>query len=91
MCIVDRGGCGRCGIAAGSLEELISEAVLLRLSTPVVAQAIAAAEDHDDSGFADAIAADEAKLIELGDLWDAGEITRAEWLDRRRKVGARDV
>ncbi|CAN5280054.1 hypothetical protein BH18ACT4_BH18ACT4_02410 [soil metagenome] len=40
VCVVDRAGCGRCGIGAQPLEDLISEAVLIRLDTPALAKAV---------------------------------------------------
>ena len=82
-------GCGKIRSLAEPLEDLIVEAAMVRLDAPELAQAVAGPADAEEESVADAITADEAKLVELGDLWDAGEITRAEWMRLRSKVEAR--
>lgn len=82
-------GCGKIRVLAEPLEELIVEAVMLRLDTPGLAEMMTGAADDDADAASAAIAADQAKLAELGDLWDAGDITRAEWMRLRSKIEER--
>ena len=82
-------GCGKIRVLADPLEDLVVEAVMLRLDTPELTAAMAEAEGDGEREASEAIAADEAKLAELADLWDAGEITRAEWMRLRAKVEER--
>ena len=63
---------------------------MVALDTPDLAAAITGhREDDEAEEVARAIVADEAKLTELADMWDAGEIGRAEWMRLRAKVEAR--
>lgn len=66
-CAVDRGGCNRVGIASGPLDDLITDAVLLRLDGPELAEAIARRVEaaHESADIERAIAEDEAALEEL--------------------------
>ncbi|MDQ6837552.1 MAG: zinc ribbon domain-containing protein, partial [Actinomycetota bacterium] len=66
-CSIDRGGCNRVGIASGPLDDLITEAVLLRLDGPELADAIARRSEaaHGSVELERAIAEDEAALEEL--------------------------
>lgn len=48
VCVRDRGGCDRNGIAAEPLKKLMSEAVLLRLSYPAVYGALTAGDEPDN-------------------------------------------
>jgi DNA invertase Pin-like site-specific DNA recombinase len=63
----DFGGCGRMAIAAESLEALIAEAVLLRLDTPELAEALAGPSGHDIhvDAVQESVDADSAQLSEL--------------------------
>jgi hypothetical protein len=77
-------------VLADALEDVVTEAVMAALDGPALADAIArtTAGDVSDDALA-AIATDEAKLIEMAEMWDAGEITRPEWISLRERVDAR--
>lgn len=85
-------GCGGIGIVAGPLEDLITEAVFIRADSDRFATQLAsvttAGRDVADGAASD-LAAAEAKLAELAEVWAAGEITRAEWAAARRPLEAR--
>lgn len=85
-CHKTSGGCGRIFGVAEPIEEFVVEAVLTALDGPALR-----ARKTEDPGeqVADQIAADEAKLAELADLWADGTITRAEWLRSRQRIEAR--
>jgi site-specific DNA recombinase len=63
----DHGGCGRLTVVAPPLEELIADAVLYRLDTPELADALAgrAAADERSAALAEELSADRAQLDEL--------------------------
>lgn len=86
-CLKDRGGCNRCGIGAEPLEELIVEAVLLRLDGAALASTVAEHEKRivDRSE----VAVIEERLAELADAFAAGEISRPEWLRARQGLDGR--
>jgi len=88
-CVAERGGCGHCHIAADELEDLVVEAVLIRLDTPKLAKAVdqCGATTADD-GTAE-VAKVEARQVELAEMFAAGEIGRAEWLTARDTLDAR--
>ena len=90
VCSADRGGCGRCGIGAQPLEDLITEAMFAALDTPKLAKAAAtrrkasrAVDPTED------IAALEARLDELAEMFAAGEVTRSEWSTARASIERR--
>lgn len=66
-CSIDRGGCNRVGIASGPLDDLITEAVVLRLDGPALAHAIVRRTEaaRGSVELERAIAEDEAALEEL--------------------------
>ena len=72
---------------AEPLEALVVEAVMLRLDTPQLAQAVQSGAGQPSAGdpAAELLEA-QAKLDELTDMWSSGEITRAEWLRARKPV-----
>lgn len=72
-CAVDRGGCGRVGIGAGPLEDLVAEAVLQQLDSPEMAAARGQADDDSVAELRSAVAEDRAALAEL---------TQARYVDR---------
>jgi len=86
-CHKPSGGCGKVYGLAEPIEELVTEAVLSALDGPALRAWRAESDDGDEA--ADAIAADEARLAELADLWADGEITRAEWLRSRERIEKR--
>jgi len=84
-------GCGGISTLAEDLESLIVEAVLFRLDTPTLANRLTrrTKETTDASATADALAADQARLDELAELFADGEIRKAEWLKARRRIDER--
>jgi site-specific DNA recombinase len=87
----DHGGCGRLTVVAGPLEELIAAAVLYRLDTPALADAVAgrAAQDEQSAALAETIAADRAQLDELAQLYASRAIPAREWLAARAPIEGR--
>jgi len=87
-------GCGRVGIAAKPFEDLITDKLLLRLEGPALAQAMVPSPKA--SPAADDLAALDARMIELAQMFSGGEIGRAEWMAartdlERRQTAARAV
>jgi site-specific DNA recombinase len=80
-------GCNGVAILAEPLEELIAEAVLIRLDTPALAEALAATA-HDD-GAVEVMTALQGRLDELADMFAAGELSRREWLRAKEGVEQR--
>jgi DNA invertase Pin-like site-specific DNA recombinase len=87
-CRKELGGCGNVHITADPLEEWVAELVIQRLEGPALAQALKSPDDDGESVLA-AIAAEEAKLLEYADDYDAGRITRGEWMRLRDRVEER--
>lgn len=84
----DHGGCGRLTVVAVPLEELIRDAVLYRLDTPELADALSGRRrvDAEAAGLADAIAADRAQLDELAGIYADRKIGVREWMAARRPI-----
>ncbi|MGH9032854.1 MAG: recombinase family protein [Acidimicrobiia bacterium] len=88
--IPGREGCGKVNVSAARLEELVTEALLLRLDTPALAKALRAPRaDHDDDEAIATIADVDARLDELATMYADGEISRAELLTARRRLTER--
>jgi site-specific DNA recombinase len=87
----DHGGCGRLTVVAAPVEDLISRAVLLRLDSPELADALTgrAAADEHSAALALALAEDRQQQEELGGLWAAKKIDTAGWLRARGDLEAR--
>jgi len=83
-----RSGCGRMSAVAAPLDELVAEAVLLRLDTPELAAALtdARAEQSELGELHDQIADDQAMLVDLADDHGNRRITRTEWMAARAPV-----
>lgn len=80
ICSADRGGCGRCGIKAEPLENLVVQAVLHLLETPKLTRAIERRRrGSTKSSAADELAEVEARHIEIAEAFARREITTAEW------------
>jgi DNA invertase Pin-like site-specific DNA recombinase len=93
-CKADAGrpACGRVSIAARASEELIVEAVMLRLDTPELARAIPGARDTGADDTAAAELADvEQRLADLAEMFAGGEIGRGEWLRARKSLETRQT
>ena len=84
-------GCGRTYIVAEPLEQLIADAVLYRLDTPELAAALDGelARDEQTAALAEQVAAEQAHLNELADLYAAREVTATEWTRARKPIEAR--
>jgi site-specific DNA recombinase len=84
----DHGGCGRLTVTAPPLEQFVCDAVLYRLDTPELADALAGrtAADEHAAAVAEGLAADRAQLEELTDLYATKQIGATEWLRARRAV-----
>jgi site-specific DNA recombinase len=89
----DFGGCGRMTITAPGLDELITHAVLYRLDTPELADALAGTQRADETSAAlsESIAADTAQMGELATLYAGRQITAPEWLAARKPIEARQT
>jgi site-specific DNA recombinase len=87
----DHGGCGRLTVVAGPVEQLIADAVLMRLGSPELAQALSgrASADHQAQAVAEQLEADRGQLEELAELYAAHSITAGEWMTARGPIQAR--
>ena len=87
----DHGGCGGITVVAPPLEEFFSAAVLLRLDTPGMADALAGrrAADEQQSALAAELEADEEQMKVLSQMWAAKEISVGEWKAAREPIEAR--
>jgi site-specific DNA recombinase len=87
----DHGGCGGTFVVAGPVEDLIAQAVLYRLDTPELADALAgrAAADERTAALAQALAEDQEQLAELTALYAAKSITAREWMEARNPIQGR--
>jgi DNA invertase Pin-like site-specific DNA recombinase len=90
-CSAANGGCGKVGISATRLEELVVAAVFKATSEPQLADAQAeeAATGARRAELMAAIDAAAAKLRDLARGWARDELGREEWLEARRAVEAR--
>jgi site-specific DNA recombinase len=87
----DHGGCGKLTVVAPPVEEWIAEAVLIRLDSPVMADALAgrAAADDRHAALLAELQSDQALLDELAGMMGNREISGAEWKAARQPVEAR--
>jgi DNA invertase Pin-like site-specific DNA recombinase len=87
----DHGGCGRLTIVAGPVEEWLAEAVLMRLDSPAMADALAgrAAADDRQAALMVELDGDQAQMRELAEMWAAKTISSAEWKSAREPIEAR--
>ena len=87
----DHGGCGRLTVVAGPLEEWIAEAVLIRLDSPAMDDAMAgrAAADSRQTALISELHADEEQMQELAQLWATKAISSGEWKAAREPLEAR--
>jgi site-specific DNA recombinase len=76
------GGCGL-SVVADPLEALIEERVLDRLAGPGLRRALATRDGSPGRDLAAELAAIDAKLDEVGRLWDDDQIDTGEYLRRR--------
>ncbi len=87
----DHGGCGRLTVVAEPVEDLITDAVLYRLDTSELADALSGRAQADEATavLADQIAADRGQLDELAELYAAKAIPAREWLAARNPIEQR--
>lgn len=87
----DHGGCGGITVVAPPLEEFLCAAVLVRLDTPGMADALAGrrAADEQQSALAAELEADEEQMKVLSQMWAAKEISVGEWKAAREPIEAR--
>lgn len=87
----DHGGCGRLTVVADPVEQLIADAVLIRLSSPDLAHALAgrASADEQSAALAEQIAADRDQLEELATMYGTKDITAKEWMSARNPIEQR--
>jgi site-specific DNA recombinase len=87
----DHGGCGRLTVVAAPVEGLIADAVLYRLDTPDLADALAgrAARDQRTAALSNDLAADREQLDELTALYARKHITAREWMSARSEIDTR--
>lgn len=86
------GGCGKLTVMADPLEQFVVEAVLHRLESPKLTEALAkpTADAKGDEWQAE-IKRTQTQLDELAGMWAAGEITRGEWLKARPPIEKRQT
>lgn len=87
----DHGGCGHLTVVAAPVEEWIAEAVLIRLDSPAMADALAgrAAADDRHVALTAELQLDQAQMDELAQLYGAKAISAAEWMTARRPIEER--
>jgi DNA invertase Pin-like site-specific DNA recombinase len=84
----DHGGCGKLTVVAPPVEELVTAAVLYRLDTPELADALTGRSDAAAEAIAlsDALAADREQLDELAALYASKAVSTREWMAARRPI-----
>ena len=87
----DHGGCGRMAIVAPGIEELVQAAVLYRLDSPELAEALNGRNNQDEAtaALSDSLAVDRTQLNELAQMYAVREIGRSEWMTARKPIDAR--
>ena len=87
----DHGGCGRLTIVAAPVEEWLAEAVLMRIDSPAMNDALAgrAAADERHMALLAGLQDDQAQMRELADLWAHKTISSPEWKAAREPIEAR--
>lgn len=87
----DHHGCGKLTVVAPPVEELIADAVLYRLDSPEMADALAgrAAADEATAAIAEQLAGDQAQLQDLAAMYGRKVIGVREWMAARNPIEAR--
>jgi len=90
LCVRDAttGNCGKMRVVADPLHKLVTEMVFAVAEDPARARTLAK-ETRVAPALQmarNAVAADEARLTELAQIWADGEITRTEWITAREKI-----
>jgi len=87
----DHRGCGRMTVVAEPVEEWIAEAVLMRLDSPAMSDALegrASADERQASLLAE-LDSDRNQARELAELWAAKGISNEVWKSAREPIDAR--
>lgn len=84
-------GCGRISINAANVEQLIAQAVLMRLDSPELATVRAGNGTGDEvrQALEDALLSDGRQLEELAAAYGANQISLKEWMIARKPIEAR--
>lgn len=87
----DHGGCGHLTIVAAPVEEWLAEAVLMRIDSPAMNDALAgrAAADERHSALLATLLDDQAQMRELADMWANRSISSPEWKSAREPIETR--
>jgi DNA invertase Pin-like site-specific DNA recombinase len=86
----DHDGCGHLSVVAQPVEELIADAVLMRLDTPELAAALRGLDTSEDTtAIREELASDEARRDELAALYADKQINAKEWMTARTPIEAR--
>nr|WP_200942042.1 recombinase family protein [Angustibacter sp. Root456] len=86
----DHGGCGRLTVVAEPVEQLIADAVLMRLSNPALMQQLAGGtSDEESAALAEQLSDERGRADELAAAYATKAITMAEWLTARDPIQAR--
>ena len=88
MCATGPGfaGCGKTYVLAEPVEGFVTEAVLIALDSPELANAIRGAQDDAASEWQDRADATTAKLDELAELYAADAVSAREWMTAREPL-----
>jgi len=90
VCSTQIGGCGKLTVLADPVEQFVSEAVLHRLESPLLPEAITRAPDGPEGAEWQAQAEEaQQQLDELAEMWASKEITRGEWQKARPPIERR--
>lgn len=84
----DHRGCGGLTVVADPLERFLADAVLIRLDTKDMADALSgkhAAEAHT-AALAESISEDKARLNELAEAYGRRDVGMAEWMTARKII-----
>lgn len=86
----DHRGCGRLTVVAEPLEDMLTEAVIQRLDSAELAEALTGRAGHTDAAeLSDGLAADQEQLDDLAVMFGKQEISAREWRAAREPIEAR--
>jgi DNA invertase Pin-like site-specific DNA recombinase len=87
----DFGGCGKMAITARPLEAWMTEAVLQRLDSAEMADALAGhtRDDAHAAALYEKVSADTEKLADLAVMWADGELDASQWRTARTRLEQR--
>lgn len=87
----DHGGCGKITITAQPVEQMVAAAVLYRLDTPELADALAGKSrgNIDTDALSESLSADREQLDDLAASYGRKEFTLREWMAARKPIEER--